>query len=950
MVKSYLRYEPYKTFGVIASASSNVVFSGNDKFAIAPALEDVAIWDLKKGTLIGKWHDNDNKSEVTIIAKNPNKVDYAVGYADGSIRIWNIERSSTSIIFNGHRGAVTALTFDKTGTRLASGSRDTDLIIWDVVGEVGLYRMRGHKDQITAIRFLPRPLSGGHKSNDTISSSGYLLSSSKDTLLKLWDLSTQHCMETVVAHRSEIWDFDISKDEKMLVTGSDDTEFKVWTIDHEVLAKGLEIDDSAKEEEKEMKKSIQFFGNVKRQGKDRVVTIKFHPNASLLGVQGPEKSVEIYRIRTHEEIKKKLTRRKKRQKEKQHKTGVKGQDENDPMEVEEQPIRAEDLITPYQIIRTDGKVRSFDFSTIEDNSKASSIQVLTSLTNNMLEVYTINLLNKKTKDVIIPSKLYSIDLSGHRNDIRTLSLSTDDNLLCSASKDTIKIWNMQTTSCIRTMECGYALCSAFLQDNRYVIIGTKSGHLELFDIASASLTESIEAHDKAIWSLQVRPDKKGLITGSADTNVKFWDFDTVEEKPQGEDGVDFPVSRRLTLVHTRTLKMSDDVLFVRYSPNQKLIAVALLDATVKVFYNDTLKFFLSLYGHKLPVLSMDISSDNKLIVTGSADKNIKIWGLDFGDCHKSIFAHQDSIMYVQFVADTHYIFTASKDKLIKYWDGDKFENIMKLEGHHGEVWALAISKRGDLLISGSHDRSIRVWEQTDEPLFLEEEREKELEELYESTLTTSMEKTNLEDNAVEVSSAGKQTMETLKAGERIMEALDIADENAASWATYNEVLKERGNDPGPPPKPNPILVALGNLTGDQYVLRIIEKVKSTELEEALLVLPFTKVISLLKYLDVWAEKEINITLTCRILFYLLKVHHNQIVANRLMRPRLDSLRAHVRTALKHQKDLLGYNLAALKYIKRDWEANSTSEFFDPSLDNEELDDSSKKRKFINIIS
>lgn len=56
---------------------------------------------------------------------------------------------------------------------------------------------------------------------------------------------------------------------------------------------------------------------------------------------------------------------------------------------------------------------------------------------------------------------------------------------------------------------------------------------------------------------------------------------------------------------------------------------------------DSLKFFLTLYGHKLPVLCMDISSDGDLIVTGSADKNFKIWGLDFGDCHKSIFAHAD---------------------------------------------------------------------------------------------------------------------------------------------------------------------------------------------------------------------------------------------------------------------------------------------------------------------
>lgn len=129
--------------------------------------------------------------------------------------------------------------------------------------------------------------------------------------------------------------------------------------------------------------------------------------------------------------------------------------------------------------------------------------------------------------------------------------------------------------------------------------------------------------------------------------------------------------KALTMVHTKTLKMTDDVLAVKYSPNGRLLAVSILDSTVKVFYADSLKFFLSLYGHKLPVLAMDISSDSKLIVTCSADKNVKIWGMDFGDCHRSLFAHDDSIMQVQFEKDSHYFWTVSKDKLVKYWDGDK---------------------------------------------------------------------------------------------------------------------------------------------------------------------------------------------------------------------------------------------------------------------------------------
>ena len=106
------------------------------------------------------------------------------------------------------------------------------------------------------------------------------------------------------------------------------------------------------------------------------------------------------------------------------------------------------------------------------------------------------------------------------------------------------------------------------------------------------------------------------------------------------------------------------------------------------------------YGHKLPVMSLDISSDSKMIITGSADKNIKIWGLDFGDCHKSIFAHSDSIMALAFVPGTHYFFSASNDKMIKYWDGDKFEQILTIPGHHGEVSTAKISSLGYLLPFG----------------------------------------------------------------------------------------------------------------------------------------------------------------------------------------------------------------------------------------------------------
>lgn len=98
-------------------------------------------------------------------------------------------------------------------------------------------RLRGHRDQITSIRFLSS--SRDLPSTSTSIAPGYLLTSGKDTFVKFWDLSTQHCVQTIVAHRSEVWSLDINWKQESFFTGSGDGEVKAWKIDSESLARGL---------------------------------------------------------------------------------------------------------------------------------------------------------------------------------------------------------------------------------------------------------------------------------------------------------------------------------------------------------------------------------------------------------------------------------------------------------------------------------------------------------------------------------------------------------------------------------------------------------------------------------------------------------------------------------------------------------------------------------------
>jgi U3 small nucleolar RNA-associated protein 12 len=57
--------------------------------------------------------------------------------------------------------------------------------------------------------------------------------------MKLWDLSTQHCVQTIVAHRSEICTLDVDQNQGLIFTGSGEGEVKAWRIDHEALEAGL---------------------------------------------------------------------------------------------------------------------------------------------------------------------------------------------------------------------------------------------------------------------------------------------------------------------------------------------------------------------------------------------------------------------------------------------------------------------------------------------------------------------------------------------------------------------------------------------------------------------------------------------------------------------------------------------------------------------------------------
>ena len=91
----------------------------------------------------------------------------------------------------------------------------------------------------------------------------------------------------------------------------------------------------------------------------------------------------------------------------------------------------------------------------------------------------------------------------------------------------------------------------------------------------------------------------------------------------------------------------------------------------------------------------------------------------------------------------------------------------------------------------------------------------------------------------------------------------------------------------------------------------------------------------------------NVPLAFRILNFMLKIHHRQIVASKTMRSMLDGIRGNLRQSLSSQKREIGFNLAALRVISSRTKDTQAKDFVDEETWEKE-EKGPKKRGFVQI--
>lgn len=145
---------------------------------------------------------------------------------------------------------------------------------------------------------------------------------------------------------------------------------------------------------------------------------------------------------------------------------------------------------------------------------------------------------------------------------------------------------------------------------QYLITGTDSGAIVVWDIETGLLLRSLTGHLRAVNALKF--DNSKLISGSSDRTVRVWNYKTGECVCtfRGHD---------------------DEVLCIDF--DDKLIASGSKDTNIKVWNFQTKSCFF-LRGHSEWVYSVKIQAASNTLFSSSEDATIRMWDLETKQCVK----------------------------------------------------------------------------------------------------------------------------------------------------------------------------------------------------------------------------------------------------------------------------------------------------------------------------
>ena len=262
----------------------------------------------------------------------------------------------------------------------------------------------------------------------------------------------------------------------------------------------------------------------------------------------------------------------------------------------------------------------------------------------------------------------AVDLLMGPDQVHPVAFSSDGTTLAGASGyGTLRLWDANTGQEKTTLDghTWFITSLAFAPDGTTLASGSSDGTVRLWDIATGQSQAILEAHGDGVYSVAFAPDGKTIACGTRDSQDNLIE---VTRPPAALQGM-IQLWDIATGQLKNTLEWHEgSVSSVAFAPDGKTIACGRNNDMIQLWDVDTGQLKNTLEGHTFVVSSVAFSPDGNILASGSLDHTVRLWDADTGQSWATLRGHRDRVYSVAFAPDGNTLASGSDNGTILLWD------------------------------------------------------------------------------------------------------------------------------------------------------------------------------------------------------------------------------------------------------------------------------------------
>lgn len=532
---------------------------------------------------------------------------------------------------------INAVAIHPTLPLILSGSRDSGVRLWNVETQQLQNTFVGHTDRITGVTF---------------SHDGRLaISASWDDTVRIWDLATGETLHILEGHTDNVLAVAISSDDRWIATTGNDKLIHLWDMQSGELLR-------------------TFYGH-----SAPVYALAFNPENTLLLSGGDDALLYLWDTESTDV-----------------QQTLRGHTER-ITDVAFNPANAQQILSASR----DETLRLWDIETgltvriFQGQNERINAAVFSP---DSLHIYSAG------RDAsILKWDVRTGNIIGrfpqHTDDVLALSLSVDGHWLVSSSNDmTVRVWDVAPTSPLRKMDTEEKPTGLATQvDNDMLLVSTDQS-LQLWSKHDLILVRAIPT-DGVMTVPTFSPNGHYAAAVSNGRQMTVWDLDTGDLVQTLKGDIE-----HTSMVSSIIFNLDGTQLFSGSWDTSVLLWDLTSGSVIQRFTR----------GHEDRILTIALSPDGTQLLSGSVDGSIVLWNVETGQEIRRFLGLQASVEHLEFLPDGTHFISALGDGTLRLWDVNTTQQLRVYEGHRSTVTNFAFNPQNDTLLSASDDNSLILWD------------------------------------------------------------------------------------------------------------------------------------------------------------------------------------------------------------------------------------------------